>query len=135
LLRDPRNPDCWALRDTSGVIYASVGTSVPATGQLVEATFSDGEAVFQDSAGIAWHRAAELSGSSSGNGWGIMSCVAVTEKSLRHLLAIVLLPSTHARQIPTEGDHIELSRIDARSRQAASGGFGREAIPRVLDPG
>ena len=44
ILRDPLNLDCWALSDASGVIYASVGTSVPAPGQLVEATFSDGEA-------------------------------------------------------------------------------------------
>lgn len=47
-LSDPLNPTCRAVRDSQGVVHASVGTSVPATGQLTEVTLNDGQAFFRD---------------------------------------------------------------------------------------
>jgi hypothetical protein len=62
ILRDPLNLDCWALSDTSGFIYASVGTSGASDWAACRGDVHDGEAFFRDSAGVAWpmpHRAYE----------------------------------------------------------------------------
>lgn len=59
---DPRNPDMWAISDDTGRLFATIGTRVPAYGQLNEVsaghalTASRGEQLifFRDSRGDAW---------------------------------------------------------------------------------
>lgn len=52
--RDPLNPHCWAVA-TVDTIYAAVGRSVPATGQLTELFYERrGGGMFRDSRGTVW---------------------------------------------------------------------------------
>ena len=39
---DPLNPHVWAISDDSGTWYATIGTRVPAWGQLAEVTIGHG---------------------------------------------------------------------------------------------
>lgn len=59
---DPLNPDMWAISDEDGTVFATIGTRVPAVGQLTEvqvghslASSANAQPVFfRDSTGAAW---------------------------------------------------------------------------------
>lgn len=51
--RDPLNPRSWAVA-TADTIYAAVGRSAPATGQLTELIYEQRGGMFRDSLGQVW---------------------------------------------------------------------------------
>ncbi len=48
------SPDLWAVITADGTVYATVGSSVPASGGLIEAAVTDHAAFFRDTAGQVW---------------------------------------------------------------------------------
>lgn len=54
---DPHNSACWVVKTAEGVVFATVGTRVPASGHLTEFEFDGGRgraAFFRDSDGVVW---------------------------------------------------------------------------------
>ncbi|CAA0126546.1 Uncharacterised protein [Mycolicibacterium vanbaalenii] len=54
---DPHNKACWVVKTAGDVVFATVGTTVPATGHLTELEFDGGRgraAFFRDSDGVVW---------------------------------------------------------------------------------
>lgn len=52
-----QDPNCWVIKTADDVVYATVGTKVPATGHLREFELQVGRgraAYFRDSAGVVW---------------------------------------------------------------------------------
>lgn len=65
-----RNPLAWIVETDADSFYATVGTKVPATGQLCEFELAEDSAFFRDSTGVVWPMPAPDRGCYYSSGYG-----------------------------------------------------------------